>query len=62
MDSNKTERYITQLDSLLQGYNESKHSSTGISPNLAWNNKSTHLHIRENLQKYYDKSTKKSPN
>ena len=61
MDSNKTERYITQLDSLLQGYNESKHSSTGISPNVAWNNKSTHLHIRENLQKYYDKFTKKKP-
>ena len=42
MDANKTENYIPHLDSLLHGYNNSTHSTIGISPNVAWNDKSTH--------------------
>ena len=42
MDASKTENYIPHLDSLLHGYNNSTHSTIGISPNLAWNDKSTH--------------------
>ena len=61
MDANKTERYINHLDSLLQGYNNAKHSSIGITPNLAWSDKSTHSQIREKLQNYYDKFNKKKP-
>ena len=61
MDTNKTENYIPHLDSLLQGYNNSTHSTIGISPNLAWNDRSTHPQIRERLQKYYDKFRKRKP-
>ena len=61
MDANKTERYINHLDSLFQVYNNAKHSSIGITPNLAWSDKSTHSQIREKLQIYYDKFTKKKP-
>jgi len=59
MDTDKTENYIPRLDSLLQGYNNSTHSTIGISPNLAWNGKSTHPQVRVRLQKYYDKFRKK---
>ena len=31
------------------------------SPNLAWNDKSTHPQIRERLQKYYNKFRKRKP-
>ena len=61
MDTNKTERYIDSLESLLEGYNNSNHSSIGLPPNVAWNNKSTHLKIREKLQKYYDTFAKTKP-
>ena len=61
MDTYKTERYLDSLESLLEGYNNAKHSSIGISPNDAWNNKSTHPQIREKLQVYYDKFTKIKP-
>lgn len=61
MDANKTENYIPHLDSLLHGYNNSTHSTIGISPNLAWNDKSTHPQIRERLQKYYNKFRKRKP-
>lgn len=61
MDTNKTERYIDSLGSILEGYNNSIHSSIGLSPNVAWNNKSTHPQIREKLQKYYDTFTKTKP-
>ena len=62
MDSNKTERYILHLPKLLQGYNNSVHSSIGISPNLAWKDKATHPQIRERLQEYYNKFKPKKPN
>ena len=61
MDTNKTENYIPHLDSLLQGYNNSTHSTIGISPNLAWNDKSTHHQIRERLQKYHNRFRKRKP-
>ena len=61
MDTYKTERYLDSLESLLEGYNNAKHSTIGISPNDAWNNKSTHPQIREKLQKYYSKFTKTKP-
>ena len=61
MDTYKTERYLDSLESLLEGYNNAKHSTIGISPNDAWNNKSTHVHIREKLQKYYNKFNKTKP-
>lgn len=47
MDAHKSERYIPHFKSLLEGYNESKHTSIGITPNLAWKDKSTHSRIRE---------------
>ena len=61
MDANKTEKYINSLESLLEGYNNAKHSSIGTSPDIAWNNKSIHPIIRERLQKYYNKFKKTKP-
>ena len=61
MDSNKTENYIDSLGSILEGYNNSTHSSIGLPPNIAWSDKSTHPRIREKLQVYYDKFTKIKP-
>ena len=61
MDTNKTEKYIYHLESLLQGYNNAAHSSIGTTPNIAWNDRSKHPPIRERLQKYYNKFTKKMP-
>ena len=61
MDTNKNERYIDSLESLLEGYTTSSRSSIGLPPNVAWNNKSTHPQIREKLQKYYSKFTKTKP-
>ena len=61
MDTNKTEKYINHLESLLQGYNNAVHSSIGTTPNIAWNDRSKHPQIRERLQKYYNKFTKKMP-
>ena len=58
MDANKTEKYINSLESLLEGYNNAKHSSIGTSPDIAWNNKSIHPIIRERLKKYYNKLKK----
>ena len=55
MDSNKTENYIDSLGSILEGYNNSTHSSIGLPPNIAWSDKSSHPRIREKLQVYYDK-------
>ena len=34
IDTNKTERYINSLESLLEGYNKSKHSLIGQPPNV----------------------------
>ena len=56
MDSNKTENYIDSLKSILEGYNNSTHSSIGLPPNIAWSDKSTHPRIREKLQLYYNKN------
>ena len=61
MDSNKTENYIDSLKSILEGYNNSTHSSIGLPPNIAWSDKSTHPRIREKLQIYYNKFTKIKP-
>ena len=61
MDANKTEKYLKYLEPLLEGYNNAVHSSIGTTPNIAWNNKSTHPRIREKLQKYYDSFTKTKP-
>ena len=58
MDTNKTERYIDSLESLLEGYTNSNHSSIAISSNVACNNRSTHSEIKEKLLKYYDTFTK----
>ena len=49
MDSNKTEKYLKYLEPLLEGYNNAVHSSIGTTPNISWNNKSTHPRIREKL-------------
>ena len=46
MDQYKTEKYSPHLQDILIGYNNSYHSSIGVSPNVAWNNKSTHPQIR----------------
>ena len=61
MDHFKTERYIPHLDNILEGYNNSNHRSIGVSPNIAWNDKSIHPQIREKLQLYYDKFKHKKP-
>ena len=61
MDHYKTESYISNLDKIVSGYNKSNHSSAGYSPNIAWIDKSTHIHIRDKLQKYYDTVKKKKP-
>ena len=61
MDSNKTENYIDSLESILEGYNNSTHSSIGLPPNIAWSDKSTHPRIRAKLQIYYNKFTKIKP-
>ena len=61
MDSNKTENYIDSLGSILEGYNNSTHSSIGLPPNIAWSDKSTHSLIRAKLQIYYNKFTKIKP-
>ena len=61
MDSNKTENYIDSLASILEGYNNATHSSIGVPPNVAWNDKSTHPRIREKLQVYYNKFPKIKP-
>ena len=50
MDANKTERYINYLYSILHGYNNARHTSISVSPNVAWSDKSTHPQIREKLQ------------
>ena len=41
MDSNKTENNIDSLGSILEGYNNSTHSSISLPPNFAWSDKST---------------------
>ena len=51
MDTNKTERYIYSLVSLLEGYYNSYNSSAGIPHNVARNNKYTNAQIKTNLQK-----------
>ena len=61
MDSNKTENYIDSLGSILEGYNNSTHSSIGLPPNIAWSDKPTHPQTREKLQIYYNKFTKTKP-
>lgn len=61
MDHYKTERYLPYLQDILLGYNKATHSSTGVSPNFAWDNKSIHPQIREKLQLYYNKIKKKKP-
>ena len=61
MDYYKTERYIPHLQNILLGYNNSYHSSIGVSPNIAWDNKSTHHKIREKLEVYYNKFKDKPP-
>ena len=61
MDHYKTESYISNLEKIVSGYNNLIHSSMGYSPNIAWSEKSTHVHIRDKLQKYYDKVKKKNP-
>ena len=61
MDHYKTENYIPYLQNILLGYNNAYHSTIGVSPNIAWNNKSTHPQIREKLQIYYNKFTRKQP-
>ena len=48
MDTSKAERYINSLESLLEGYNNSNHSSISLPLNVAWNDKPTHMKIREN--------------
>ena len=59
MDGCQPDREICQLfRKNITGIHEAVHSSIGTSPNTAWNDKSTHPRIRENLQKYYDKFTK----
>ena len=54
MDTNKTERYIDSLESLLEGYNNCIYSTIGIRYNVACNDKSIHLKILEKPQKYSD--------
>ena len=61
MDQYKTEKYSPHLQDILIGYNNSYHSSIGVSPNVAWNNKSTHPQIREKLQTYFSKFSRKHP-
>ena len=61
MDQYKTEKYSPHLQDILIGYNNSYHSSIGVSPNVAWNNKSTHPQIREKLQTYFSKFSRKLP-
>ena len=54
MDFNKTENYLPYLSQILEGYNNTEHSSTDVSPNLAWRDKSLHPIIRDKNQKYYN--------
>lgn len=61
MDSNKTENYIDSSGSILEGYNNSTHSSIGLSPLIARSDKSTHPRIREKFQVYNNKFTKIKP-
>ena len=61
MDLNKNENYIGSLGSILEGYNNSIHSSIGLPPNMAWSDKSTQPRIRKKLQVHYDKFTKIKP-
>ena len=49
MDTNQSEPFISHLPTILHGYNESVHSTTAVSLNVAWENKSTHPQIRERL-------------
>ena len=50
MDTNKTENYIPHLHSSLHGYNNSTHSTIGISPNLAWNDNSLTLKLEKDFK------------
>ena len=61
MDQYKTEKYSPHLQDILIGYNNSYHSSIGVSPNVEWNNKSTHPPIREKLQSHFSKFSRKHP-
>ena len=61
MDSNKTENCIHSLGSILEGYNNSTHSSIGLPPNIAWSDKSTHPRIKEKLQVHYNKLARIKP-
>ena len=61
MDHFTTEKYITHLEQILEGYNNSNHSTIGVSPNVAWSDRSIHPLIREKLQLYYDKFKRKNP-
>ena len=61
MNTNKTQRYIDSLGSLIVGYNNSKQSSIGLPPNVSWNNKSNKPQISGKLQKYYYAFTMTKP-
>ena len=61
MDTNKTERYIDSLESLLDGYSNSNHLSIGLPANVDWNNKIHSSTNKTKLQKYYDIFTKTQP-
>ena len=58
IDTNENERNIDSLESFLEGCNNSNHSSIGLHPNVAGNNKSIHQEIRENVLMYYNIFTK----
>ena len=49
MDTNKLERCIDYFESLLEGYNNCNHSSIGLPPNIAGNDKPTYPQIREKI-------------
>ena len=52
IDSNKTEKYIDSLESLLELYNNSNPSSISLPPNFASNYKSTRPKNMKKLHKY----------
>ena len=61
IESRKSKHYLPFLQDIVIGYNHSPHNSTKFSPNQAWDDKKTHVFIRDNLQKYYSKFIKRQP-
>ena len=53
MTENETNRFIDVLPDILKSYNNRVHRMTGVSPQKAENDPSTHLTIRNNMSKYH---------